>query len=106
MKPIDILTLSYLEAVHFTDAPEDAIEVDLTDAFISQAKEDCIKFYSKINKTMILGLDLKQLGHDFWLTRQKYGTGFWARTDISWALTQELTILAESFPTIETEFKE
>jgi hypothetical protein len=25
------------------------------------------------------GLDLSQCGHDFWLTRNRHGTGFWDR---------------------------
>lgn len=38
-----------------------------------------------------------QLGHDFWLTRNGHGSGFWDRPDVWGDLAKPLTALAESW---------
>ena len=51
---------------------------DLTPECLKRMKEDCEKFQSE-NVELLKGLDDKQSGHDFWLTRNGHGCGFWDR---------------------------
>lgn len=39
---------------------------------------DCTKFMTD-NHKLLKGLSMSQSGHDFWLTRNHHGTGFWDR---------------------------
>ena len=41
-------------------------------------REDCVKFQQD-HADLLKGLDLAQCGHDFWLTRNCHGAGFWDR---------------------------
>jgi hypothetical protein len=68
---------SYLEAISFTDP-----EHTLTDYDKCQAWTDCRNFYSAISVEIKWEIPLKQAGHDFWLTRNGHGTGFWDRPEI------------------------
>lgn len=69
---------------------------------IAKAKEDCKQFSSRVAeliRQIPQGVDLGSLGHDFWLTRNHHGAGFWDRPekfggeDIANALTE----IAQSF---------
>lgn len=56
---------------------------DIEDKSVEQAKKDCDEFYKKAQAALekegfdIGELDLETLGHDFWLTRNRHGAGFW-----------------------------
>jgi hypothetical protein len=39
---------------------------------------DCMAF-QRAAGTLLKGVDLEQAGHDFWLTRNGHGVGFWDR---------------------------
>ena len=41
-------------------------------------RNDC-KDFVRANATLLEGLDPEQCGHDFWLTRNGHGAGFWDR---------------------------
>lgn len=41
-------------------------------------RADCIGFIGE-NEALLEGLDSGQAGHDFWLTRNGHGAGFWDR---------------------------
>lgn len=43
---------------------------------LSQARTDCKDFVSS-NRADLAGLNMSQAGHDFWLTRNRHGAGFW-----------------------------
>lgn len=58
--------------------------------------EDCYSFLVKA-WGIVSELDLQQAGHDFWLTRNGHGTGFWDREDVYKGKGEELTKLAESY---------
>ena len=84
---------AYIEAIRFTDFGGDSeIPADAEFAPATKARigRDCLAFYHKC-KPLIEGRE-EQAGHDFWLTRQGHGAGFW---DGDWpepaaaALTQE-----------------
>jgi hypothetical protein len=49
---------------------------DFSQESLEQAIEDCKKFQEE-NAALLTGLDLSVAGHDFWLTRNGHGAGFW-----------------------------
>lgn len=53
---------------------------DIDKTSIERAKNDIKLFTDKNEKTLLAsGLSAEQIGHDFWLTRNHHGTGFWDR---------------------------
>lgn len=56
---------------------------------------DCMDFMVR-SLHLIQDLDLAQCGHDFWLTRNGHGSGFWDR-GYDKALADELTLIAHEF---------
>lgn len=56
---------------------------DLTTGTADEMRADCADFlqanYADCVEMMARGFDPGQLGHDFWLTRNGHGTGFWDR---------------------------
>lgn len=88
---LDSFTQGYIEAMFFTDA-SDSDDGDLADgAFDQLAPEtiaavivDCDKFQKEnadhlLQFEQITGRPLDHAGHDFWLTRNGHGAGFWDR---------------------------
>lgn len=78
----------YLEAVEFTDFGEEGQPEhgpDFADAALLQAREDCLAFIDAVSNHGLLdeyirkGGTVEQFGHDFWLTRNRHGVGFWDR---------------------------
>lgn len=63
-------------------------------------REDVIAF-CVIHKPLIeaAGLDDEQVGHDFWLTRNHHGAGFWDRNLGEWG--EKLTKAAHSFGEVD-----
>lgn len=49
---------------------------DFAEGELDKAKADCARF-AKDNTADIQGEDLWDIGHDFWLTRNGHGAGFW-----------------------------
>lgn len=71
------------------------ISGDLMDKMI----EDCAAFLAKAEIPNHL---LLQAGHDFWLTRNGHGSGFWDRPEVyGEEKAQELSVLAESFGPVD-----
>ena len=58
--------------------PLDANYNDIAPEALSKMKADCDRFQSE-NADDLSNLDLSQAGHDFWLTRNHHGAGFWDR---------------------------
>lgn len=53
---------------------------DFSNDAIARAVRDTNEFIKKYNDQLAeTGADDEQLGHDFWLTRNRHGTGFWDR---------------------------
>jgi len=48
---------------------------DLSDAATCKMREDCNKFLDE--NYDLISEDLTRAGHDFWLTRNRHGAGFW-----------------------------
>lgn len=88
---LDEFARAYVEAMFFTNcdsgderenlANELGVE-RLTRASVAQIKKDCDEFQTdaaaEIKATLAHGeRDLAGIAHDFWLTRQHHGAGFW-----------------------------
>ena len=93
---------SYLETALWseTDGEDPAYaDVKLSDAARARIKKDCEEFESKaiaiLNAADYCSDDFP-LAHDFWLTRNHHGAGFWD-DDYPEPLGQKLTDLAHSF---------
>ncbi|UCV26747.1 hypothetical protein [Ferribacterium limneticum] len=71
---------AYLEAAVFFDKPEeeDWGDEEFASAAFDNAQFECVAFL-KLAKWHIKDWEMEQLGHDFWLTRNGHGAGFWDR---------------------------
>lgn len=74
---------AYLEAIDFTETgdtgqPPEGAKLD--ESFLRESLIDCLAFFSRV-KCYILDDWIEQAGHDFWLTRNGHGAGFWDRGD-------------------------
>lgn len=102
---LDSFTQGYLEAMFFTECspaydsddweseecqqaqeegqadgtlPGDAAFGDMDPDFLKSTMEDCAAF-QETNAADLAEIDDAQAGHDFWLTRNHHGAGFWDR---------------------------
>ena len=69
----DVVT-HYLAAVDFTEQ----LSGNWSEAAKGMALFDCTAF-CRLARWHLHGLTPEQIGHDFWLTRNGHGTGFWDR---------------------------
>lgn len=80
---------------------EDYSVNDFTDEAVERATADCRKFLEACDPQDIEAAAEQQsyghIGHDFWLTRNGAGVGFWDG-DYEEALGERLTTIAETFP--------
>lgn len=59
---------------------DDQYDVEDIDVFcVNEAREDCQSFVDLCRDNGVALLDAAQMGHDFWLTRNHHGAGFWDR---------------------------
>jgi hypothetical protein len=78
---------SYIEAALWSSTDEDGEpldatydDTDLDSTLLRQMHEDCADFVSANTAALdACGLSAEQAGHDFWLTRNGHGAGFWDR---------------------------
>ena len=91
---------AYLEAVDFTELGVKSpayIGAEIDEDFLRESVIDCLAFYSRI-ECYLSNDNISQAGHDFWLTRNGHGTGFWDRPEIYGEYKAEMfTKIAESF---------
>lgn len=60
----------------------DAWDGDITDESLAEMRRELTDFCTQprvIELVELTGMDPEQVGHDFWLTRNHHGAGFWAR---------------------------
>ncbi len=62
---------------------------DIDPQTLEVMRSDC-KDFIESNADLLKGLDPEQCGHDFWLTRNRHGAGFWDRGlgDVGQQLTE------------------
>jgi hypothetical protein len=80
---MDTFTEAYVECLLWADCGPDSecANVSLSDfaaETIEQIKLDCEAFQTRAGE-LLSNLDQGQAGHDFWLTRNGHGAGFWDR---------------------------
>lgn len=68
-------------------------DVDFSDEAMASALTE-INTFLKQAKPFIAGHELRQVAHDFWLTRNRHGAGFW---DGDYEHGEALTKIAHSF---------
>ncbi len=96
---------AYFQAVDFTetgdtDQPESGTELD--EDFIRESTIDCLAFYSRI-ACYLSDDEHEPAGHDFWLTRNGHGAGFW---DGDWpTYGDKFTEIAKSFGEVHAYFE-
>ena len=61
--------------------PMDDIDASLTPEALATMRADCEAFLEYLEEQGIdwSDVDTEQMGHDFWLTRNRHGAGFWDR---------------------------
>jgi hypothetical protein len=93
---LDNFTLAYLECAIWSSTDDSGNPLDddygiedIDPNCLSQMVEDCRAFQSD-NSALLSDLDDSQCGHDFWLTRNRHGAGFWDRGlgDVGQKLTE------------------
>lgn len=87
--PFDAFTYAFLDCALWSstdnsrDDGGDPLDehYDLTDideACVRALQKECIAF-QEANAADLEGIDPEMAGHDFWLTRNRHGAGFWDR---------------------------
>jgi hypothetical protein len=82
---------------------------DLSPEFIKESAEDCQEFWEQAKGLIGPDADMGQVGHDFWLTRNHHGAGFWDRPELygdgSKANAEKISDIAQSFGEVEPVLK-
>lgn len=102
------LGLAYVEALYFTDCGPDSdipAGAQLSPEAHERIADDCARFQALAADLIPHGCrrnneysDYQQAGHDFWLTRNGHGCGFW---DGDWPeVGDKLTAIAKQFPEV------
>lgn len=97
---------AYIEAIYFTDTgdlDQPANDAELDEYFKRESIIDCLAFYSRI-QLYLPDESISQAGHDFWLTRNGHGTGFWDRKEVYRKYSQMFTELSKQFGEVESVF--
>lgn len=83
--PLDPFTTAYLECAIWSSTDDDGNPLDreyeLADLSLDSRRDaiaDCTRFQETCAH-LLSGLDASQCGHDYWLTRNGHGAGFWDR---------------------------
>ena len=75
---------AYIEAIYFTetgDGVQPESDIEESEQFLKDVETDCALFLQKYAHLIESHL-FEQAGHDFWLTRNGHGAGFWDRGDL------------------------
>lgn len=83
---LDEFTRAYIECLYFTDTGEEGqpdVEDELSPDALAACVSDCADFQESaaemLAEVYATGYTPEQAGHDFWLTRNWHGAGFWDR---------------------------
>ena len=71
---------------------------DIAEESYKKASSDCEKF-KKMAGALLDGLEMEEVGHDFWLTRAGHGAGFWDG-DYEEDVGEKLTNISKKFPEV------
>lgn len=89
---LDCFTQGYIDAAMWTECNSDNPELenaDFTDIHpdcVADIIKDCEAWQKEhvklLDKACERGYDAAQAGHDYWLTRNGHGVGFWDRVEL------------------------
>ena len=100
---------AYIEAVYFTETGEleqPDVDAELCEEFARESIIDCLAMYSRM-ACYLSDDNVEQAGHDFWLTRNNHGTGYWDRPEIyGESYADMFTKYAQSFGESDAYFDE
>lgn len=98
MTYLDRMTAAYLDCAAWADAEAHGIDecAPWSAAAREQARNECADFRDCCERKGVNtdGWDAEQLGHDFWLSRNRHGAGFFDRP---WADADALQVLAKTY---------
>lgn len=84
MTHLEMFTNGYIGCALWADAPDDAVGVALAPEARTELEAGARDFYQANADDLARayeegGRPYDYLGHDFWLSRNRHGTGFWDR---------------------------
>lgn len=94
---INQIVAQYLQTAEWADMDNDPEfnEASYSESFLARAYKDCQEFFDKADENDWLhDLDWSDIGHNFWLSRNRHGAGFF---DQPFEFADELQELAKSF---------
>lgn len=94
MKNKDIILKHYLVAALWTAELDNRTIDEISIPSLRKATKDVNSFVDKAG-SLLDGIDEEQIGHDFWLTRNGHGAGFWDR-DLG-EIGEKLTAICKEF---------
>lgn len=104
----DEFTKGYIEAAFWTESDEDELNdlgvYDIAQSSLDTIVADCKRFQEENADSLALAYtseeyDASHAGHDYWLTRNGHGAGFWERQaldEIDNRLGDRLTVASGS----------
>lgn len=82
---LDTFTLAYIECALWSSMDDDCSPLDdnfgredIHEIALAEMASDCADFQSA-QAELLESISAEQAGHDFWLTRNHHGAGFWDR---------------------------
>lgn len=96
---LDNFTAAYIECALWSSTDDDGEPIecsisDISSESLAAMVEDCSNFQSSFFDRYHTDWTSEQAGHDFWLTRNGHGAGFWDR---GFAAGDELTKMAKAY---------
>jgi hypothetical protein len=80
---MDAFTQAYIECAEWTLDDESQAADGFSAAALADMRADCADFQQAnadaLDEYYACGRTMEQAGHDFWLTRNRHGAGFWDR---------------------------
>lgn len=110
MDGLDEFTTGYMEAIAFTDFHDDTgipVGSEFSRETVKNIEADCRSFWNRFKYLVSASpMSPDYAGHDFWLSRNGHGAGFWCR-DHPWEYTANMLTTASQgyggcLPTWET----
>lgn len=87
----------YIHSALWTEELDDRYDIsDVQEDSLEKARRD-IKLFVQKAGDLLNGIDNSSIGHDFWLTRNGHGAGFWDRKELEGGLGDKLTDICKDF---------
>lgn len=103
MEKIEEILKHYLIAALWTgDLASEFDTEDFEEDSIESSRKDIISFVEKAG-TLLGELEPSQIGHDFWLTRNRHGVGFWDREYLPKEIKEKLTEICHLFDEVNID---